>query len=268
MLGAQAYQFNHALTCSPAKSVIDGLRAGDGPNPVFSHFQSQHQAYQKALEDAGLTVNCLAADEDFPDSVFVEDPALCIGGSVILLSPGAPSRYGEAGRLAAHGQRYFDTLIDLRPRLAAGGRIDGGDILLTGREALIGLSARTNQAGFDALAAVLQDFSIIARPLETPADILHFKSDCGLLDAETIFCTERLAKSDCFKGYRVITAPAGDEPAANLIRVNDWVLLAHGHPRSAELLDYHGYQVKLLDISEAAKIDGGLSCMSLRYHRQ
>jgi dimethylargininase len=268
MIANNAYQFSHALTRTPAKSVVDGLRAGDGPNPDFGLFKHQHDAYQRALGEAGLTVTCLDEAPDFPDSVFVEDPALCIAGTAIVLHPGAASRFGEAGRLLADGAAYFDDTIDLRAQLAEGGSIDGGDILVTGREVLVGLSARTNQAGFDALARVLAEFNVTGRPLATPADILHFKSDCGLLDAETIFCTERLAKSDCFQGYRILTTPIEDEPAANLIRVNDWVFLAQDYPRSAELLDDHGYQVKLLDISEAAKIDGGLSCMSLRYHRQ
>ncbi|MGB1007702.1 MAG: dimethylarginine dimethylaminohydrolase, partial [Thalassobaculaceae bacterium] len=74
--------------------------------------------------------------------------------------------------------------------------------------------------------------------------------------------------SGCFAGYDIVTAPAGEEAAANLVRINDRVLLADGYPRSAEMLDRLGYQVKLMEISEAAKIDGGLSCMSLRYTRQ
>ena len=133
---------------------------------------------------------------------------------------------------------------------------------------MIGLSDRTDSAGAGAVATALSALGVASRQLETPAAVLHFKSDCGLLDGDTVFATERLAASGCFAGYQVVTAPAGEEAAANLVRVNDHLLLADGYPRSAEMLDRLGYQVKLINISEAAKIDGGLSCMSLRYTRQ
>jgi dimethylargininase len=138
-------------------------------------------------------------------------------------------------------------------------------VLLSDEEAFIGLSGRTDQMGFDALARVLGDLGYRIRKVETPPSILHFKTDCGLLDSESIFASRTLAATDCFHGYQVIEAPEGEEAAANLIRVNDVVMLSAGHPKSEALLTSRGYEVRILDTSEAAKVDGGLSCMSLRF---
>ena len=264
MIGDAAFRFSHALARRPSPVVVNGLRAGAGPDPDFAVFSAQHDAYRKALTDAGVAVTTLPADNAHPDAVFVEDAALMIAGQAIILKPGAVSRRGEAARMAEDAAGHVDGVI----HLTDDGRVDGGDILVTGREALIGLSERTDTAGANAVGAVLAALGVASRRLATPAAVLHFKSDCGLLDGDTVFATERLAASGCFAGYDVVTAPAGEEAAANLVRVNDHVLLASGFPRSAEMLDRLGYRVKLIDIGEAAKIDGGLSCMSLRYTRQ
>jgi dimethylargininase len=103
------------------------------------------------------------------------------------------------------------------------------------------------------------------RLVHTPKGVLHFKSDCGLLDSETIFSTSLLANSKCFEGYKIIEAPQGEEAAANLIRYNDHVFLRAGFPKTKALLQASGYRVKTLAVEEAAKVDGGLSCMSLRF---
>ena len=264
MIGDAAFRFSHALARRPSPAVVNGLRASAGPDPDFAVFSAQHDAYRKALTDAGVAVTTLPADNAHPDSVFVEDAALMIDGQAIILKPGAVSRRGEAARMAEDATGHVDGVI----HLTDDGRVDGGDILVTGREALIGLSERTDTAGANAVGAVLAALGVASRRLGTPPAVLHFKSDCGLLDGDTVFATERLAASGFFAGYDVVTAPAGEEAAANLVRVNDHVLLASGFPRSAEMLDRLGYRVKLIDIGEAAKIDGGLSCMSLRYTRQ
>lgn len=259
----RSYRFSHALCRRPGKSVSNGLRAADRGDPDPAAFEAEHKEYVAALEKAGIRTTVLEPQEAFPDSVFIEDAALCVGAAAIALRPGAPTRAGEPEALRPDLTRLFGTVLDL----PADGRVDGGDVLLTDTEALVGLSERTDQAGLEALAAVLSDFALSTRAVHTPPGVLHFKSDCGLLDSETIFATARLAAGGCFSGYRVLQTPAGEEAAANLIRVNDVVFLSAGHPKTAELLDRHGYRAVVLPTSEAAKVDGGLSCMSLRYAR-
>ncbi|MEO0637024.1 MAG: dimethylarginine dimethylaminohydrolase [Pseudomonadota bacterium] len=263
----RSYSFTHTLSRAPAPSITDGLRADDVGDPEFETLLFHHAAYISALEEAGCETRVLPALEHFPDSVFIEDAALCLGSTAIALRPGAPSRFGETAALRPDLQRIFDTVIDLPgASMEDGALVDGGDILVTETEVLVGLSERTDQAGFDALSEIVKDLGYQARAVHTPKGVLHFKSDCGLLDDETIFSTQALAASGCFETYRVLDAPVGEERAANLIRVNDHVLISDGYPRTADLLTGAGYTVITLPNSEAAKVDGGLSCMSLRFN--
>ena len=261
MTEGRSFRFTDFLCRRPSRSVARGIRDGSGPDPDPALFESQHDAYVQALMDVGGNVTVLPAQEEFPDSVFIEDPAIVTGSTAIVLRPGAASRLGEAAALRPSLTEVFSDVIDL----PGAGCVDGGDVMLTDDEALIGQSARTNQEGFDALARVLVDFGYRARRVVTPPTILHFKTDCGLLDSETIFASRALHSTGCFQGYRVIEAPEGETSAANLIRVNDHVLISAGHPRTEDLLTAKGYEVKVLDTSEAAKVDGGLSCLSLRF---
>lgn len=149
--------------------------------------------------------------------------------------------------------------------LETSGYVDGGDILCSDDEVMVGLSARTTQQGAEDLRPIVTDLGYDLRILETPADILHFKTESSLLDAETILATPKLSASGCFEAYRVIHTAPGEELAANAIRFNDTVFLSSGHPRTAETLDRAGYKVVVLDTTQAALVDGGLSCMSLRF---
>ncbi len=241
--------------------MSQGLREGAGVNPSAELFMQQHTAYVAALTSAGVQVDELSPLEEFPDSVFVEDSALCLKDAAIILSPGAPSRFGEASAMRPTLENHFSCVIELTGE----GFVDGGDVLLTDTHAFIGLSARTNQAGLEELSSVLEGYTYTPVKVETPASILHFKTECGLLDSHTIFSTRKLTSLGCFDDYRVIEVPKGEEGAANIVRLNDVVFLSCGYPRSEALLKSQGYTVVLLDTSEAAKVDGGLSCMSLRF---
>ena len=257
-----SYLFTHAICRKPGRSVVRGLRASNAGDPDFDAFSREHAAYVEAVAEAGVEVTLLEPLEAWPDSVFVEDPALCVAGAAIILRPGAPSRFGERDAARAALREHFDTVLEL----GGGGFVDGGDILVTGREVLVGLSTRTDSKGVEALSLIMNELELPMRVIRTPPDILHFKSECGLLDDETVFCTGALAASGCFSGYRVIECPAGEEAAANLVRVNGAVLASAGHPRTVGLLAGEGYDVRTIPTVQAARLDGGLSCMSLRFH--
>jgi dimethylargininase len=255
-----SYRFSHAIVRIPGASAVEGLRAEDRGAPDMATFRGEHAGYVAALARAGLEVAALPPLEAYPDSVFVEDVALCLPEGAILLKPGAASRAGEVGEIRAALAERFPKVATVEE-----GSVDGGDILLTEAGALVGLSARTDRTGFDALDKLLRDFGRQARAVETPDDVLHFKTDCSLLDAETILATHRLCGAACFRDFRVLEVPEGEDAAANAIRVNDTVLIAAGFPRTAELLDASGYAVTQVPVGQAALLDGGLSCMSLRY---
>lgn len=240
--------------------MVDGLRAGDHDGPAFNGVVDEHIAYVAALSAAGVAVEVLPPLEAFPDSVFVEDPALVFNQGAILLRPGAPSRAGETAELAPVLRRRFDQLLSLDR-----GFSDGGDVLVTPGAVLIGLSARTDAAGAQALCEALDRLDLKGRVEQTPPGVLHFKSACALLDEETVLATPAMAASGVFRGLEVVITPPGEAAAANLVRVGDSVLAPAGYPRTLELLAARGLEVVALPATEVAKIDAGLSCMSLRW---
>lgn len=258
----QSYRFTHAITRRPAASILHGLRAVDTGAPSLSLMEQHHADYIAALWSTGATVVELAAMEAYPDSVFVEDTALCLPQGAVVMRPGAPSRLGEAAEMAPHLTTLY---ADVRHINGADSFIEGGDILTTESEILIGRSARTNGAGIAELTVKVADWGHKVRELFTPPGVLHFKTDCSLLDAETILSTKRLDASGCFTGYKVIHTAPGEEAAANSIRFNDLVLVPAGFPRTRDALVNAGYQVREIGNSECAKLDGGMSCLSLRF---
>ena len=255
-----ATDFSHAIVRAPSASVTDGLRAVDAGTPDAGQFAADHAAYVSALKATGAEVIALPALEDFPDSVFVEDTALCLPDGAVVLRPGAPSRLGEAAAMAPTLRTVYG-----RVETVTEGFIEGGDILVTDREILVGLSARTDAAGVAALRAIVEPWGHTIRELVTPPDVLHFKTDCGLLDGETVLATGRLTASGCFADYKVIEVAAGEEPCANCIRFNGVVLFPAGFTKTAARLREAGYDLVELPNEQAALIDGGMSCLSLRF---
>ncbi len=258
----RSFRFTHAITRKPARSILHGLRAVDIGNPDLALMQRHHADYVTALRETGSTVIELDPLEAFPDSVFVEDTALCLPEGAIIMRPGAPSRLGEAAEMEQHLRALYD---DVRRIDQPESFIEGGDILVTETEILVGRSARTNAGGVAELIRKVADWRLAVREVHTPPGILHFKTDCSLLDAETILSTKRLDASGCFKGYRVIHTAEGEEASANAIRFNDLVLMPAGFARTRDTLLKAGFDVREIGNSECAKLDGGMSCLSLRF---
>ena len=145
-------------------------------------FAADHAAYVAALEAAGMAVTLLDPLPGFPDAMFVEDTAICLPEAAILMRPGAESRAGEVASMApALAAQYGEAVIALE----APARVEGGDILIAPKEVIIGLSARTDRAGVDALRTVLDRLGHRLRVVETPPGVLHFKTDCSLVDDDT-----------------------------------------------------------------------------------
>lgn len=257
----ELYRFNRAIVRQPARSVVQGLRSDDRGNPTFEGICAEHDAYIRALASVGLDVILLPPLEDFPDSMFVEDPALVFSDGAIRLRPGAPSRAEEAEAIAPVLGDLFDAVLELpEPGFA-----DGGDVLVTPRAVIIGLSGRTDCAGAEGLAACLAQLGRDSRIVETPPGVLHLKSACSMVDEETVLCTPALVRLEIFDGYRCILTAEGEDAAANALRVNDRLIVGSDFPRTAELLDSLGVELVTLETSEIGKLDAGLSCMSLRW---
>ncbi|MDF7777330.1 arginine deiminase family protein [Sphingomonas sp. AOB5] len=255
------HHFTHAILRTPGRSVVGGLHAGGGPRPDYDAVLREHAAYADALRAAGLTIDILDPIEAFPDSIFVEDPALVFGEGAILLNPGADTRRGEVEEIAPALHRHFGDLHRVTE-----GYADGGDVMVTPDRVLIGLSARTDAVGAQALVEVLGRLGRKAEVVDPPREALHLKTIATLIDEETILTTPAGAASGLFAGFRTIVLDADEAPAANALRINETLLLSDGFPRIAERLDREGYRLKLLDTAHVARIDAGLSCMSLRWN--
>jgi dimethylargininase len=256
----RVFDFNAAIVRVPGRSVVNGLRAHAGPAPLFESVVAEQQGYVAALRAAGVNVTVLAALEQFPDSIFVEDPALVFSEAALLLRPGAPSRMEEAQELSATLAARFPEVLQLRDGFA-----DGGDILVTPKRVLIGLSARTNETGAADLSRMLESIGRASEVVRVPRGTLHLKTDCSLVDEETVLATPELAKSGVLDAFRILVVPDDERSATNALRVNDVVFLKAGCPRTREMLEAHGLKVLPLPVSEIGKIDAGLSCMSLRW---
>ena len=255
---SRVFDFDAAIVRTPGPSVVDGLRAGDHGEPSYEGVLAEHRVYVAALEAAGIIVETLPPLDAFPDSVFVEDPAFVLSEGAIVLKPGAPTRIGEAAEIAPALHRRFARVLELDE-----GYADGGDILILPDEILIGLSARTDRTGAERFVALVAELGRTARIVETPAGTLHFKTASALIDEETVIATPALAPY--FTGYEVLATQDSEEAAANLIRVNDRLLVSAAFPRTIDLLTARGVDVVPLETREIAKIDAGLSCMSLRW---
>ncbi len=257
----KVYEFDSAIVRKPSQSVTGGLRAVNRGNPTYAGVTGEHDAYVAALETAGAAVQVLEPLEEFPDSIFVEDPALVFHEGAILLRPGIDSREGETAAIAPVLRERFDTVLEL-----ADGYVDGGDVLYTRDNIIIGLSARTSQVGANALIDCLAQFGRKGVVFNTPANVLHFKTDCSLVDDETVLTTARLAASGVFENFKQIITPSGEEAGANALRVNDTVFVGKDFPGIISMLVSEGYKVVPLETSQIGMIDAGLSCMSLRWH--
>jgi dimethylargininase len=257
----RSYRFSHAIVRTPADNATAGLRAVDQGAPNIGLMRRHHADYIAALEAEGAAVTELPLLAAYPDAQFVEDTALCLPEGAVVMRPGAPTRLGEAAEMAPVLACFYDEIMTIE----GPGTIEGGDILVTEREILVGSSARTDTVGIAELARLVARWGYKVRELATPPGVLHFKTECSLLDAETILSTPRLDAAGSFRGYRVIHTAEGEEAAANSIRFNGAVIAPLGFPRTAERLDREGYRVVLIGNSECAKIDGGMSCLSLRF---
>lgn len=258
----RVFDFNHAIARQPGRSVIDGIRSDPAATPDFDGIVREHTAYVAALRAAGLVVDVLPPLERFPDSIFVEDPALVFSEGAIVLRPGAATRLGEAAEMRGALKRHFACVLELE----ADEHADGGDVLVTPDTVFIGLSARTSRRGAEALIAKLDRLGHRAQIAETPNGVLHFKTAVSLLDEATVLATRTMADSGIFKSFKIVVVPEDEEAAANAVRVNDTVLVGDHFPRTIDLLGREGFAVEALSVIEIGKLDAGLSCMSLRWH--
>ncbi len=255
--------FTRAIVRPPSATFAEGLTtAGLGP-PDLPAALVQHAAYVAALEACGLAVTSLPPDDRFPDSTFVEDTAVLARGLAVLCRPGAPSRAGEVESVRPAVEAFFPSPAGIEKP----GTVDGGDVCEAGDHVFIGVSDRTNEEGARQLASLLATLGLGSSFVDVRGirGLLHLKSGIAWLGGRTLALTDLLASRPEFRGWSRLPVPAGEEYAANAVLVNGRVLLAAGFPRFEAAVRALGLPAVPLEMSEFRKLDGGLSCLSLRF---
>lgn len=264
--------FTNAIVRPPPQNFADGLTTADLGPPEYWVAWAEHAGYCVALEKCGLKVTKLEADPNFPDSTFIEDTAVVTERGAVLALPGAASRAGEVPGVKDVLSTFFQTVRAIEPP----GTLDGGDVCQAGNHFFIGISQRTSETGAKQLAQILSSFGYTSKFVDmrnekttrwdgAPLDVLHLKSAIAYLGDNHLGVTEAMAKRDEFSDYKLIIVDEDEAYGANCVRVNDYVLVAAGHPKLSNKLKSLGYNLNVLDMSEFQRMDGGLSCLSLRF---
>jgi dimethylargininase len=255
--------FKHAIVRLPGANFAEGLTTVDLGAPQLERVLAQHSAYCQALRECGLTLTMLEADLRHPDSTFVEDTAVLTPRGAILTRPGAASREGEVDAIQPAIASFYPVMLQIE----APGTLDGGDICETDDHFFVGLSHRTNEAGAQQLATHLasQGYTSLTVDVREMTTILHLKSGISYIGENTLVVMEEMAAHPAFAGYDLVKVSVEETYGANCVRVNDRVLVAMGFPKLTGELIARGFNPMLLDMSEFQKMDGGLSCLSLRF---
>ncbi|KAA3663820.1 MAG: N(G),N(G)-dimethylarginine dimethylaminohydrolase [Chloroflexi bacterium] len=252
--------FTKAITRTPSKSMIHGITSASLGKPIYELALKQHKNYITALAQCGMDVTVLEADETYPDATFVEDTALLTPHCAIITNPGALSRQGEIGRVAEVVGQFYDNVAQIE----APGTVEGGDIMMVGSHFYVGLSERTNQAGADQVIEILNKYGLTGSvvPLK---EVLHLKTGVVYLENNNLLAHGEFLQTPDFQQYNILKVDDAESYAANCIWVNGTVIVPAGYPKTKQTIENAGYPTLSVDVSEFRKLDGGLSCLSLRF---
>jgi dimethylargininase len=226
--------------------------------------QAQHAEYRQALTAAGLEVQVLPPDECYPDSCFMQDPAMVIDEVAVVGRMGAASRQGEEDAVAG-----LLALLYPVARIAAPGTLEGGDVLIMRDRVVVGRSGRTNRAGIEQLSEALADASSAARrpllPVYSAAvgEYLHLLSAVTCIGWEMVLAVEDFPLPAALGEPAVLSVPVEEAYACNALAVGSNIILPAGYPRTAALLEAEGFEVLSVPTTEFAKADGGVTCLAL-----
>jgi dimethylargininase len=247
-----------AITRKPSPLLERGERTHIGRDAIdFDRALAEHDAYRAALGELGAEVIRLDDADEFADGVFVEDTALVLDEAAIMMRPGAESRRAEVRGIGMELEKYRQLFV-----LAAPSTIDGGDIVVVGKKILVGHSARTNAAGIASLAYSTQRFGYSVRGVRMDG-CLHLKSGCTALPDGRVLINRSWINTADVADFDLVDVP-GEEPwGGDVAFIGETVIAAAAYPRTIENLEGHGYAVKPVEVSEFAKAEGGVTCMSL-----
>jgi len=240
--------------------MVKGLTSTSLGRPDFHKALEQHSRYVDALRSCDLEVKVLEADSQYPDSVFVEDVALCTSECAIVTNPGAPSRNGEKIKIKPVLEHFYKLVESIE----SPGSLDAGDVMMVGTHFFVGISQRTNRQGAEQLIAFLESYGMTGTMIPLN-EMLHLKSGLSYLEQNHLLISGEFINHPAFSDFQKIEVDPDESYAANSLWVNSTVLVPAGFPRTLAKIKQAGYQTLTLDVSEFRKLDGGLSCLSLRF---
>jgi len=253
--------FTNAIVRTPGRSIVEGLSDSKTLGlPNYEQAIIQHQSYIDVLTKCGLDVLVLEPCEEYPDSTFVEDVALITPNCVIVTRPGAPSRRGEVHEIEFVLKQKFKNI----EAIEAPGTIEGGDIMMVGDHYYIGLSERTNLEGAKQIIQILTKYGMSGSTISLKK-VLHLKTGLSYLEENNLVVCGEFVNDSSLGQYNPIEIPEKESYAANCIWVNESVIIPLGYPTTNQRIKNAGYPVIETDVTEFQKLDGGLSCLSLRY---
>ena len=252
--------FTNAIVRLPTPSMRDGLRSSDLGRPDYKKALAQHLKYKETLIKLGMEVKVLPRNDLYPDSTFIEDVALCTSSFAVITCPGALSRRGETDNMRQVLSEYFNSIENI----SLPGTLEAGDIMMVGNHFYIGISQRTNIEGAEQMIKILENHGKTGSKVY-PGKMLHLKSGVSYLEDNNMLVSREFFENKEFDKYNRILVDEVENYAANSLWINGKVLVPGGFPRTKEKIEKAGYETIVLDVSEFRKLDGGLSCLSLRF---
>jgi dimethylargininase len=250
-----------AITHPPSPRLQDCQRTYVARRRIdFDLARKQHNDYCGALRDCGAEVRTLEVNRNLPDGTFIEDTALVLDELAVVASMGADSRRAEPAAIEPELRRYRKQICRIEPPAT----LEGGDVLRVGRTLLVGLSSRTNAGGVAALGKIIEPFGykVISVPVRRS---LHLKTACTALPDHRLLINPAWLETQALAGFDLVPVPAAEPWAANVALIGSTVFAAASHFRTAEMIRNFGFAVRPIDISEFAKAEGGVTCLSILF---
>jgi len=252
--------FKNAIVRKPCREMLKGISSAGLGQADYDKAIIQHGYYIDTLISCGLEVQVLEADERYPDSTFIEDVALCTPHCAIVTNPGAASRRGETEGMNEILSPYYISI----EKIESPGTLDAGDVMMLGSHFFIGISERTNEQGADQLISILKNYWMTGSKVPL-FEMLHLKSGLSYLENNTMLVSGEFIGNPEFERFQKIEIDEEEGYAANSLWVNGTVIVPKGFPNTKSKIEAEGYSTIELDVSEFQKLDGGLSCLSLRF---
>ncbi len=252
--------FTKAIVRKPCRNMTHGITSANLGTPDYAKAIKQHNEYIEALKKCGLDVTILEANEKYPDSVFVEDVALLTPHCAIITNPGAPSRKGEIAEMQNVLSKFYKNIETIKYP----GTVEAGDIMMVGSHFYIGLSARTNKDGANQIINILNKYGMTGSTV-TLGKVLHLKTGMSYLENNNLALSGEFITKQEFQKFNILKIDDDENYSSNCIWINGTVIVPKGFPKSKATIEKAGYKTIEVDVSEFRKLDGGLSCLSLRF---